>query len=608
MFHFSSKQLAILGFIAIIGLGVFLRAYHFSDWLHFELDQARDVRVIDTALLGSAADLPLLGPKAGGTFLRLAPGFYYLEYMSALIFGRTPAGMAAFVMVFSILSIPIFYLLLRRYFSEKFSLGLTLLFSVSEYFVMYGRFAWNPNLLPFFILLGFYALLRAVDYNEVRRDSWFLVAVFALVFATHFHFLAFLALPVIFTVFLIIRRPKFSWKAWGGALFIALALYLPMALNEKEANFANTKEFFEAITKKSNKNDHSLVEKAIRNVSEHALSGMVIATGFEGGTFPAFTTDTGVVWVCKDKCDTGKWYGVAAVLIFIAGLLALAWFWWKEKERRPSDFLLLTGIWFIVTFGLFLPLAYDIAPRFFLLSGPLFFILIGLLLKALKKYFGERKIGLPAATPWRGQGQRIVFGIILLFAVSNLYFLKVRFSELSRAGTEAVKSLPDRILKERIRVTLEQQNALIDFLEKRSQETGYPIYMFSEPQHRRALKYLIEKRKIETAVLGFDGIYREGVYSLILRTQSDLDDALKKYRVNYVVGETTFFGTLTAIELIPKPEAIIGVRQDFSKPKASDSQAPPRYTWREFFQRNATVSKEEEETSLDQMEDVQNNQ
>jgi membrane protein implicated in regulation of membrane protease activity len=316
---------------------------------------------------------------------------------------------------------------------------------------------------------------------------------------------------------------------------------------------------------------------------------MVITTGFDGGTFPAITTADGIVWVCKDKCDAGKWYGVAAVLLLGAGLLALVWFWWKEAERKQSDFLLLSGIWFAVTFGLFLPLAYDIAPRFFLLSGPLFFILIGLLLKALCKFFDKR----------------IVFVIIILFAVSNIYFLYQRFDELSRASTEAINSAPDRILKERIRVTLEQQNTIVDFLERRAQETGYPIYMFSEPQHRRALKYLMEKRGIENAVLGFDGIYRQGVYYLILRAQSDLEDALKKYRGSYIVGEKTFFGTLIVIELVPKPEAIISERQDFSKPKPNDSQAPPRYTWREFFARNTTIN--QEETSLDKLEDAQNN-
>lgn len=554
------------------------------------------MRVIDTALEGSAADLPLLGPKAGGTFLRLAPGFYYLEYLSALVFGGSPAGMAAFVMIFSVLTLPVFYLFLRRYFSGRLSLGLTLLFAVSEYFVMYGRFAWNPNLLPFFVLLGFYALLRASDHNETRRGLWFLVSVSSLVFATHFHFLAFLSLPIILAAFLIIRRPRFSWKIWLGAIAIALVLYLPMALNEKEADFANTQEFFEAITKKSNKSDHPLAEKVIRDVSEHALYGMVITTGFEGGTFPAITLKNGFEWKCDSRCDKGKWYGIAAVLVFGAGLLSLIWFWWKEKERKPADFLLLSGIWFAVTFGLFLPLAYDIAPRFFLLSGPLFFILIGLLLKALKRFFGERKLG------WQ-----IVCVIILFFAFSNLYSLGTRFSELSHAASEAVDSPPDRILKERIRVTLEQQSAIIDLLEKRYLDTGYPVYMWSEPQHRRALKYLLEKRGIENAVLGFDGIYREGVYYLILRAQSDLDDALKKYRASYTVGETTAFGTLVAIELVPKPAAIIGVRQDFTIPKGSDSQAPPRYTWREFFERNATASNEEEETSLDQEEESSNN-
>jgi hypothetical protein len=203
---------------------------------------------------------------------------------------------------------------------------------------------------------------------------------------------------------------------------------------------------------------------------------MVIATGFEGGSFPAITLENGLEWKCDSRCDKGKWHGVAAVLVFGAGLLALLWFWRKAAERKRSDFLLLCGIWFAVTFGLFLPLAYAIAPRFFLLSGPLFLILIGLLLQALRKFFGERKIG-----------KQAVAVVILLLAVSNLYSLGQRFSELSRAKTVAVDSPPDRILKERIRVTLEQQNAIVDFLEQRYRDTGYPVYMFSEPQHRRAL-------------------------------------------------------------------------------------------------------------------------
>lgn len=593
MANFSSKQLAIFGLVVIIGIGFFLRAYHFSDWLHFELDQARDARVVDDGLRGDFFDLPLLGPKAGGTSLRLPPGFYYLEYGSALLFGGTPAGMAAFVVIFSFLSIPLFYIFIRRYFPMKFSLGLTLLFAVSEYLVMYGRFAWNPNPLPFFILLGCHALLRSVEHEESHKDRWFILSIFAFALAMQFHFLAFVALPLVVGAFLIIRWPTFSWKAWMGGIAVICILYFPMVMNEIETGGTNTKEFVQAVIGKSGKSDHSLIEKSLRDASVYALNGLVIVTGFEGGTFPPITYQDGIAWKCDARCDAGKWYGVAAVLILGWSLLVLVRFWWKESERKKSDFLLLSGIWFVVTFVLFLPLAYDAAPRFFLLSAPLFFILIGLALLSLKKIFGEKRI-------WRYS----VIAIVCALVVSNLYSLSNRFDELARAKTEAIDSPPDRILKERIRVTFEQQNAIVDFLEQRSEEAHSPVYMFSEPQHRRALKYLMEKRGIENAVLGYDGIYREGVYYLILRAQSDLEDALKKYRTLYTVGETTTFGTLIAIELVPKPEAVVGERQNFSVPKLEEIKVSPRYSWREFFTRNNLIQEPSPDDALERAEDT----
>ncbi|MFZ3032177.1 MAG: glycosyltransferase family 39 protein, partial [Candidatus Moraniibacteriota bacterium] len=276
MVKLSSQQLVILCLVAIVAVGFFLRAYQFSPWLHFELDQARDARVIDHALLDGPAELPLLGPKAGGTFLRLAPGFYYVQYMSGLFFGGTPSGVAVLIMLLSAAAVLVFFLFIRRYFSLHLSLLLTALFAVSAFFVMYGRFAWNPNMLPFFVLLGMYALLRSVDSGEEKRERWFFVAVFSLTLATHAHFLAFLALPAIVLAFLLIKRPRFSLRLWLGALAIVAVLYLPMALNEWETGGSNTREFLAAITEKSTKEDHNLVEKFLRDTSEHALGALVV--------------------------------------------------------------------------------------------------------------------------------------------------------------------------------------------------------------------------------------------------------------------------------------------------------------------------------------------
>ncbi len=582
------KYRVLLLLIVILAVGIFLRTHNFSSWLHFELDQARDVRVVDAALLGDATDLPLLGPKAGGTFLRLGPGFYWLEYLGALLFGGSVVGGAAMVALFSILSIPLFYLVVKRYFTSLLALGLTGLFSVSAFMVMYGRFAWNPNFIPFFTLLGFYALLRTTDQDETRKGWWLVLAAFAIGMATHMHFLAFLALPTIAVLFLLVQRPKVSIKFWGLALALVAFLYVPMALNEYATGGLNTKEFFGALSEKSTKEDHPLVEKAARNVSEFGLHSIVVVSGFEGATFPAIIMKEGVFGtVCDSKCDRGKWYGVAGVLLFGLSVLSLAWLWFREREQQKKTLLLLLLLWLGVTFVLFLPLSYGIAPRFFLLNAPLLFILLGALLVSLSQLVSRI----------RGIGLAVSVGVISLLIVSNLSFLTARFDELSRAGQESVESAPDRILKERVRVTLEQQNAIVDFLEARSRKDNVAIYMFSEPQHRRALKYLMEKRGIDNDVLGFSGIYRQGAYFIILRAQSDLEDALKKYLPSYTVGPMTSFGTLVAIELVPKPEAIMGERQDFSIPeKNSPSQAPPRYTLREFLERSNEAVVEEEES------------
>lgn len=586
MEQWKKYQIPIL-VVAIVFVGFFLRFYNYSDWLHFELDQARDARVVDRALSGDVFDLPLLGPKAGGTFLRLGPGFYWLEYVGAIFFGGAVVGGVVVIALASVSSIIVFFILAKRFFATRLTLCLTFLFAVSAYMVLYGRFAWNPNFIPFFTLLGFYALLRVVDKEERHPGRFLVLTTFAIGMATHMHFLAFLALPAIVFLFLIFRRPVIALKFWTMALGVFFLLYAPMVLNEVATGGQNAQEFIAALSEKSTREDHPLIEKLFRNVSEFGLHSLVILTGFEGGAFPAVVAKDGIFGsVCDTKCDQGKWYGILSVFVLGMSVVALFFLWLREKEQRKRDVLLLSLLWFGVTFLLFLPLSYGIAPRFFLLNAPLFFLLLGFLLEA-----GRRLI-----FPHAKRGEFIGYGIILVLIVLNISFLSSRFNELDRAHIDAVESAPDRILKERVRVTLSQQNQIVEFLADRSEERDVPIYMFSEPQHRRALKYLLEKRGVLNDVLGFSKIYREGRYFLIIRTQSDREDALEKYLDSYTLTETTPFGTLVVLELTPKEEAIVAERQVFSLPeKQAHSQAPPRYTLREFFQRQKAGTTDEEE-------------
>ena len=178
------KYKFILIFFLILSLGFFLRAFKFSDWMHYQLDQARDFRIIHSAIKYGVGELPLQGPKAAGnveiksetgkyddtTTLRLGPLFYYLEFVSALIFGNTPAGSIILILVFSFFTIPLFYLFSREFFNRKISLVLMTIFSVSVFFVTYSRFGWNPNLMPFFMLLSMFCLLQMAK-NEGKVEG-----------------------------------------------------------------------------------------------------------------------------------------------------------------------------------------------------------------------------------------------------------------------------------------------------------------------------------------------------------------------------------------------------------------------------------------------------
>lgn len=562
--------------IVILAVGMFLRCYHFSDWLHFELDQARDALVVREAILGGPGELTLLGMKAGGTSLRLGPGFYYLEYLSALLFGDTPQGIATVVPILSVASIVLFHLFARRVFRVPLALVLTTLFAASEYLVSYGRFAWNPNSLPFFSLLGLYALLRSVSSDERHPGRWFVLAAFAIGFATHLHFIAFLVLPTVALLFLLVRRPNFSVKSWGAAVFAFLLFYIPVALNEMESGGANSKAFIGALTEKSSKEVRSPVEKLIRNGVEHGLGYLVVTTGIEDGGFPdvELLRDGTIRLDCDMRCQHGKLVGMAAVAITGLSFLSLVFLWFRVRERQRSDVFLLTGIWLAVSFIVLTPLSYGFAPRFFLVQAPIPFLLLGFLIESVR-------IALPHGT----KIARFAPIALLVLVGLNLSGIATRFDEMVRSSTEEVDTPADRILKEKIRVPLELQMDIVSYLKERSDESGYPIYMFSEPEHRRALKYLLERAGVRNDVLGFSGIYREGIYVLIIRSQSDIEEGIRKYLEKYDVIDRRLFGTLTMVEFVPKSEYVQAERQVFEAYRKKDNTTTlPRYTWREWWE------------------------
>lgn len=576
----NKNKLYIALIILVFIIGIFLRVYNFADWLHFELDQSRDAKIIDLAMEEGIGNLPLLGPKAAGTFLRLGPIFYYFNYLSALIFGDTPAGMAAIIAIFGILAMPIFYLFVRRYFDKNLSLGLLLIFAASLFFVMYSRFSWNPNPLALFVILTFYCLLRTADKEEKRKGLWLILFFASLAISSHFHFLAFLALPTIAFLFFVIKRPRIKAKFWAISILLVLAFYTPVFINEYMTGGDNVKEFFKATGKKSG-DEHTLVEKVVKSYNENALGYFVALSGQENLDVPRIVkTQTFYDIKCDNTCKKKLPWGVVAFLFFTAGLVLSVRKYFKEKDAQKKDFALLVLLWIFVTLVLFIPISFSIAPRFFLLVSALPFIFLGYLIE----FLGEK------SSPKTFLALIVI--VCGLLAISNLVKIKERFWQLSRAPFESFEIPADKILKERHRVTLEQQYMVFDLVKKKYDENKYPVYLSSDPFYSRALLYHLSKAGISTDDFkNIKKIYAKGNYFLVFPTASNVEKDMIKYGQNYDLKEKTAIGTLTVYEFVPKKEAINEEIQIFETEGVKESApgVPVRYRWEEIFQDNEDI-------------------
>ncbi|MDX9855268.1 MAG: glycosyltransferase family 39 protein [Parcubacteria group bacterium] len=563
-------------FIGIFLAGAFLRAYNFSPWLHFELDQSRDATLVGEAVENGAGNLPLLGPRAAGTFLRLGPAFYYIEYVSALVFGNSPSGMAMAILIFSLLSIPAFYLLLRRYFSNKITLVLLMVFSVSTFMVVYSRFAWNPNLLPFFSIMLLWTLLKSTDAEEGKRMGyWLLACAFFFGVLAQLHFLALIIFGATAVLFLSYKRPKIKPIFWVGSVLIILFLHLPMVINEAKTQGHNSKLFIEAITDKSDsKKSYTLVEKGVRNVSENILKYWIIISGSQKAEIPELRMDgeTGKYDIRCDKiCRDNLHKGVLASGFFFLGIIFLVARIFLEKIPSKKDFLVSMAFLLAISLGVFTPLAFDMSPRFFLIVAPLPFVFLGLIIDGVGKFLRIKNLA------W-------ALGAVL--AAFSLYFTIGYLSQLDKAISDQFSIGSDRILKQKTRITLEQQEAITDYMESFYKKNNYAVFYHGQSEFHRAFAYLLDKRKIPRDGISKKDICRQGNYFLIIRTQSDI----KKYDSYFEMFdliEGQQFGTLTIFHLSPKPAIINCERPDESKfrnYKNEGGAVAKRFIWEEIFE------------------------
>jgi hypothetical protein len=196
----------------------------------------RDLIVVYDFLHGGA--WPLLGPGASVGGFSFGAAYYYLLAPFVYLFNFLPVGAVVASVVFSCGAVGLLYLVLRRWFVERYvAILAAALAAFSVFDIQFAAYASNTNFLPFFLLLAFYCLTRMLEGER----NWWLAAGLGMAggVAMQLHATVLFILPLTLVGVAFGLRLKFDWKKCFAVLVAFLFTYTPYLFFEMQSGFAN---------------------------------------------------------------------------------------------------------------------------------------------------------------------------------------------------------------------------------------------------------------------------------------------------------------------------------------------------------------------------------
>lgn len=562
-----------LALLLIIAAAVFVRTYRFDEWLYFKMDQSRDAFMITNAVENGPQYLPLLGARAGAVklrhgFLRLGPIFYYFQYLSGVIFRSTRPYVYAYPdLFFSILAIPMLYLLARMYFSKRNSVLIAAMYAFSFIIIQYSRFAWNPNSLQFFQLVSFYGLLRFLNECDGRRKKWWLAMWAAgMTIGSQLHFFGFFSLVGISGLVILFHFRMWEKGQWVAALnrdvlrqiavfsgivvLVFSFFYAPVFISESYRNGQNSKNFIEALgSKPANK---PLGQKLVKDVTENVKYYCLLTTS-----------------QCYESSAKKELPAIAVTAFIMLSGVALVIRGLRNAELEPSkrDFLFLLVAWVAVFTILTIPVSFQLRPRFFIVVFAVPFIALAMLFEYLEGKL-NRKTALAVAL-------LATTGIVAW----NAHGTYAWFREQADSQKRAFDVKRTLILKAKDGVTLGELQGVTDWMYARHR-SGATLYYYVKPEHVRPLDYLLFLKhdgglKVATMT---DKTDPEAQFFAVVPTNDGLTPVTDKFGEGISAIASRQFGQLTVYEL-DFPGRTVETSFKFNKPKTKTD----RVFWKDVF-------------------------
>lgn len=531
----KDRKKTLLILFSIVLLGFLLRTYNHKDWLHFESDQSRDAITISRVLSGEDP-IPLLGPQARGSGLLLGPIFYYFQIVAGFLGNDSPNVLAWPDALFSILFLPLLWVFLREFASEKIAFLVSFLAASSLMLVIYGRFAWNPNSLPFFSLLSVFSLLKMS--NGHKKLFWSLIFGLSAAVATQLHFIFLILTPFLILGAMFFFKPRIKCVLWIAALAAFTLVYVPVLISETKTDWANSRAFFETVDEKGTKNEnHGIGEKIARMLQETSRSYWTLITSDQHGDNIVTKNNKGKISVfCDRDCKNNLPYSFFSFVFFIFSVAIFIKDYQLKKANKTRNAYVIIITWLFAGSLVLTILAYQISPRFYLLMTVPFFVIFSIVLEKISE-----------SSLYKNRKHVLTVAFVLLVSY-NLFANYQYFSKLASADKNNVSLQRDAILSQDTLVTFGQLEKISDYAAGKI-DSSKKTMIIGDNRYARSFWYLINRGEfniIEWRKLSdFEGNEPIDSVLVLLKTDSVNNSEVKAKMKNFALDDEKSFGTLT---------------------------------------------------------------
>jgi len=156
-----------------------------------------------------------------------------------VLFYGSPLGPALFTVILSVTSVWLLAKAAETMYGRGIALTAAFLYGVSYYAIIYSRWIWNPNTIPFFTALSLFALSRAIKGSDGKKGNpWYLVLFsFAVGAISQLHVGELLYVPIFVLLIPWIPRITKNHKIWAWSITAFLLPWVPTIIHELRHNF-----------------------------------------------------------------------------------------------------------------------------------------------------------------------------------------------------------------------------------------------------------------------------------------------------------------------------------------------------------------------------------